>query len=411
MEYVSGIKLRDILLDNGNWWKFFLTHRRLIRTSIIINVLKVLVCRTRFLGYHFFVCPKCHQSIKAPHSCKSRFCSSCGKKATDDWIKNSFNTLPDTTWQHITFTMPNLLWDFFWVNRYLINKIPPLAANIIKKLAAQKGFCPGIYLAIHTFGRDLKRNLHLHLSTTTGGLSLVGHKGCTSLLYCAPYWIGNAYFYHDTIKKMWRYEIISLFRKEYKSGRLKLPPGLKHIKTYTTFNSWLNHLYQKTWVVHLNKQSDNLKLNVEYLGKYLKRPPIGETRIKAYNGKTVTYEYLDHYTKTTAMMTLSVLEFIARLVNHIPDRNFRSIRYYGFLANRVRGKLLPLVYTLLNKRRRFVKKVYTPWREMIRRTFGFDPLQCPRCGTIMELSQVVFPLRVSLISLHQQIAHGYFPRL
>ncbi|OPX25783.1 MAG: hypothetical protein B1H02_00520 [Candidatus Latescibacteria bacterium 4484_107] len=124
MEYASGIKLRDILLDNGNWWKFFLTHRRLIRTSIIINVLKVLVGRTRFLGYRFFVCPKCHQSIKAPHSCKSRFCSSCGKKATDDWIKNSFNTLPDTTWQHITFTMPNLLWDFFWVNRYLTNKIP-----------------------------------------------------------------------------------------------------------------------------------------------------------------------------------------------------------------------------------------------------------------------------------------------
>ncbi len=95
MEYVSGIKLRDIFLNNGDWWKFFLKHWRLIRISIIINVLKLLVCRTSFIGYHVFVCPKCGNSIKAPHTCKSRFCSSCGKKAPDDWIKKSLNTLPD----------------------------------------------------------------------------------------------------------------------------------------------------------------------------------------------------------------------------------------------------------------------------------------------------------------------------
>ena len=118
MEYVSGsgIKLRNIFLDNGNWWKLFLKHRDLIRLSIIINVLKLLVCRTSFLGYHLFVCPTCSKSMKVPHSCKSGFCPSCGKKATDIWIKNSLNTLPKTTWQHITFTMPEELWVFFWLN-------------------------------------------------------------------------------------------------------------------------------------------------------------------------------------------------------------------------------------------------------------------------------------------------------
>ncbi len=138
MEFVSGIKLRDIFLDNGNWWKLFLKYHTLIRLSIIINVLKLLVCRTEFLGYHFFLCPKCAKSIKAPHSCKSRFCPSCGKKATDDWIKTSFNTLPRTTWQHITFTIPDGLWPFFWVNRYLMNKVPSMAANLIKTLSKQK---------------------------------------------------------------------------------------------------------------------------------------------------------------------------------------------------------------------------------------------------------------------------------
>lgn len=401
MEIVTGIKIKDILLDNGNWWKLYLKHHNLIRISIVTNVLKVLTCKTGFLGYHLYACPKCNKTIKAPHSCKSRFCSSCGKKATDDWIKNSFNSLPDTKWQHITFTMPSALWNLFWINRHLMNKVPAIAAGIIKKLANQMGFIPGIFLAIHTFGRDLKRNVHIHLSTTIGGIASTNEK-----------WIASAYFHHDTLKKIWRYEIITLFRNEYKSGRLKLPTTLSHIKTYTAFNLWLNQLYQKTWVVHLNHQSNNFKANVAYLGKYIKRPPIGETRIKAYDGKSVTFQYLDHYTKNTERVTLPALEFIARLIAHVPDRYFRNIRYYGFLANRVRGKFMPIVNRLLKKAEYIKKKIYTPWRNRIMAAFHYDPLKCPVCQTLMQLMHAVFPdNKKPLISMHKEIANGYFPLL
>lgn len=130
--------------------------------------------------------------LKVPHSCKSRFCPSCGKKATDDWIKNAYNFLPNTIWQHITFTMPSKLWDLFWANRYLMNKIPLITANIIKDLAETKGFFPGIFLAIYTFGRDLKRNFHIHLSVTLRGLSLSKNT-----------WVNNqAFFYHNNVKTL-----------------------------------------------------------------------------------------------------------------------------------------------------------------------------------------------------------------
>jgi len=402
MEYVSSnrIKLRDIFLDNGNWWKLFLKHKHLIRLSIIINVLKLLVCRTSFLGYHHFVCPNCSKSIKTPHSCKSRFCPSCGKKATDIWIKNGFNTLPRTTWQHITFTMPDELWNFFWLNRYLMNHIPLIAANIIKDWAKRKGFLPGIYLAIHTFGRDLKKNIHIHLSTTTGGLSFSHDR-----------WTGGAYFYHQSLKNTWRYKIISLLREEFKKNKLTLPSHLQHCTFYTTFNSWTSQFYKKTWVVHLNTPSDNMKNNVDYLGKYLKRPPIGETRIKHYDGKTVSYEFLDHYTDTKETMTLPVLDFIARLICHIPDKHFRNIRYYGFLSNRLRGKLLPIVYKLLNSKNHINTKVYIPWRKMIKDSFKYDPLKCPICKTSMALKAVVFNNKYPLVSQHKEVAHGHFPLL
>lgn len=402
MEYVSesGIKLRNIFLDNGNWWKLFLLRRDLIRISIIINVLKLLVCRTSFLGYHYFVCPTCSKSVKAPHTCKSRFCPSCGKKATDIWIKNSFNTLPRTTWQHITFTMPEALWVFFWLNRHLMNRIPLIAATIIKNWGREKGFLPGIFLAIHTFGRDLKRNIHIHLSTTAGGISLFNDS-----------WIGKAYFHHQTLKNIWRYNIIALLRKEFKKGNLKLPPHLKGITTPTHFDSWTSQFYNTAWVVHLNKQSNNMKANVDYLGKYLKRPPIGETRIKLYDGKTVLYEYLDHYTGDTETMSLSVLEFISRLIRHIPDSHFRMIRYYGFLSNRLRGNLLPKVYKLLKMKNVVTTKVSISWRDMIQATYHYNPLQCPRCNSIMTLQTVVLNPQYSLLDQHKEIAHGYFPLL
>ncbi|NUO07938.1 MAG: transposase zinc-binding domain-containing protein [Candidatus Brocadia sp.] len=34
--------------------------------------------------------------MKVPHICKSRFCPSCGKKATGIWIIHILNTLPKT---------------------------------------------------------------------------------------------------------------------------------------------------------------------------------------------------------------------------------------------------------------------------------------------------------------------------
>ena len=58
--------------------------------------------------------------------------------------------------------------------------------------------------------------------------------------------------------------------------RLKLPSHLKHITTSTLFNSWTAQFYNTPWVVHLNEQSNNMNANVNYLGKYLKRPPIGK---------------------------------------------------------------------------------------------------------------------------------------
>ena len=397
MEHLSGtIRIRDIFLDNGNWWKLFLLKSHLIRLAIIINVIKLLTCRTRALGFHRFLCPKCLMFLDAPHSCKSRLCPSCGKKATDQWIADADARLPKTTWQHISFTIPKDLQLIIWANRHLMGLIAPRAAELILDLAKKRNLLPGIFLAIHTFGRDLKRNYHIHLSTTAGGLSANRRK-----------WIGGLYFHHSILKSLWKYAIVKLIRDNFNAGKLSFPNPIAHLADKKELNKLLDSLWKKDWVIHLNEQSSNRKRTIDYLGKYLKRPPIGETRIKAYDGNSVTFEYLDHYTGETAEMVLPSADFLERLISHIPDQNFRNIRYYGFLSNRTSGKLLQTVYSLLEQKMR--KAARFTWRQMRQTLTGMDPVKCPHCGTRMGLVHIKFSINInSLIKRHEEIANGYF---
>lgn len=80
---------------------------------------------------------------------------------------------------------------------------------------------------------------------------------------------------------------------------------------------------------------------VSYVARYTKRPPIAESNILDYDGEVVTFTFVEHKTQKSECSILTAEDFSKLLIRHIPDNNFRVVRYYGFLANRVRGKLLP----------------------------------------------------------------------
>lgn len=395
MEIVSGRKIRNIFLDNDNWYNFYNKFKHLIRDSIVENVVKIIVCCTAALGFHLMECPKCGNHRTIPHSCKSKLCSSCGKKASDQWIQTNLTELPQTTWQHITFTLPQEFRNFFWCNRtILFNAIFPIPAQIITNYAKDKGVIPGIFVALHTFGRDLKKNVHFHLSVTLGGLSL-----------CLTKWMPGIYIHHAPLKLLWKARVISVFRDLYKSDLLKLPPELNHIKDYSSFNSWLDTLYRKQWVVHLSNPSADHQRIIEYLGRYIRRPPIGETRINNYDGEIVDFSFLDHHTGEYQNTSLPVFEFIKRLICHIHDKHFRVIRYYNWLSNRTRGELLPIVRRLLDIEysKNLILKI--TWRQMILKIYKEDPVICKTCNCEMVLIGYEHPASIAMLkAVHDMVA-------
>ena len=46
--------------------------------------------------------------------------------------------------------------------------------------------------------------------------------------------------------------------------------------------------------------------------------------------RQVVFDYLDHRDQQHKSMPCETESFIKRLVQHIPDKGFRMIRYYGF---------------------------------------------------------------------------------
>jgi hypothetical protein len=376
--------IKQILQSNQNWWRFYDKHRNNIRFDIVYCIVKLLSCKDTVRGYHHYVCSNknCTHTKIIAHTCKCKACSSCGKKATELWVNKQNDILPNTTWQHITFTMPSELWDFFWHNRQLLNRIGKIAADCIKTIAGNKRVTAGIFIAIHTFGRDLKRNVHIHLSTTCGGITKDNTK-----------W-KNLYFDQHTLMKMWRYAVIKLFRDTFQKDLVLTTKIQKQLNHTFTFNHFLNWLYKKKWIVFCSKPSNDYKKNVEYLSRYIKRPAIAESKLRHYDGYEVTFKYLDHTTKTYRRLKLTAEQFISRFIQHIPDQGFRMIRYYGFLANRVRGQLLPKVYALIGNEPQ-QPKPSPSYAELIQKNFGFNPLTCILCGCQLILSSICFGKTIS----------------
>ena len=76
----------------AHWIQFVAQYKRWIRPVVFENVRKVLACRTPVFGCHIYQCKDCGHIKLIPHSCKSRFCPTCGKHATDVWANHVLNT-------------------------------------------------------------------------------------------------------------------------------------------------------------------------------------------------------------------------------------------------------------------------------------------------------------------------------
>ncbi|MBE8130636.1 IS91 family transposase (plasmid) [Photobacterium damselae subsp. piscicida] len=360
--------LKALFNRQQEWLTFLNKHIGHVRGAVIENVTKMLACGTAAFGSRKYTCsnPRSSHIQFINQTCKSRACNSCGNKATERWVQTQQYVLPDCEWQHITFTMPDKLWEIFRYNRPLLGKLFNCAAQILISWAKAKGLEIGIFCALHTYGRRLNWNTHIHLSVTRGGIS--PKTGTWKPIF----------FKAKETEACWRYAIITLLREQYSEIDLSAEP-YAHIREERDWHHFLDSQYQWYWKVHFAKKTDNILQTVSYLGRYLKRPPVSASRLRHYSkGGMLTLDYLNHRTGQIESLTLPPAALIERLVEHIPDKGFKMIRYYGFLSNRHRGEMLPKVYKALKMEEK--KKPTLPgYVAMLKGYVNVDPYECVLC--------------------------------
>ena len=133
-----------------------------------------------------------------------------------------------------------------------------------------------------------------------------------------------------------------------------------------------------------------------YIGRYMARPALAEYKLKSYDGVLVTFWYVDHKTDQKVTEKIPVKEFIKRLIDHIPLKGFKMARGYGLYSRRTRSiaiKSLQRCNRFIQATLEFIKNGSRSlgWRARLIKSFGVDPLICPRCKEEMLLWRIWHP--------------------
>ena len=386
------------------------------RPCILDNVERSLLCHTCYLGFDQFECTDCDNWNIIPHSCHSRFCNACGVKYAKQLAAKATSFCLDCPHRHIVFTIPEELRNWFRQDRTRLNLLFVASRNtisiltnksladklkkkklsdthyIFKDIPVRNEF--GMIATLHTFGRDLKWNPHIHCLIPELIYSFKKDKIKTF-----------HHFNFNKLRKTFQFELIRLIQE---AGGLKKPEEKnrlykdhpKGFYVYAKFKSDDNDSNNAS----SNKNSKDIQGCVNYFIRYAGRPAMAENRITEYNkeSKTVSWFYNDHKDEKRYDVTDNVIDFINRLIIHIPDYHFLTTRYYGFYANASK-KTLDKVHALLGikKNKDYSRETRTKalknklnklkYRTHLIDSFNRDPIQC-KCGAIMQYTYTYNPL-------------------
>ena len=357
----------------SKWWPIFLKHssKLNIRDVVLDNVDRMINCKTGNLGFTVFKCPECNSTINVACTCKSRICSSCGNKYNEQRSTSLFSKIFKWKHRHVVFTIPKELRRLFREDRNRLNYLFDASSLTIKwwfkvKYKKQK-LIPAYISVIHTFGRSLVFNPHIHMILMDGGVSNIDKT-----------FVKVDFFSYASFRK--RFMKILLDMLENDIGKQKF----RKLKN----EMYLNHK-EGFYVYAPPNIFKSLTELIKYVCRYVARPVMAESRILGYDGTYVTFWYQRHEDDKIVIEKIHALEFISRLIIHIPNKSFRQIRYYGLYHNSSIIKIdLKKIWS--NEYSDFKKKSLN-WRTMISLSFNKDVLKCPNCQNIMIYYKSEYP--------------------
>lgn len=347
---------------NDHWDNFVIRNPELdIRQVVFDEVEKIINCGNPDYGYALYVCDHCKKFVKVPFRCKSRFCNTCGVKYAQDRAFSMTKKSIRCKHRHIVFTMSDKLWPYFQKYRDLLDGLFEAASSSILswfyELNKSQNFTPGIMCTLHTFGRDLKWNPHIHMLCTEGG------AGNTEVFRIVKH------INFKALRSRWQKLLLDYLQNNLPEKELIEFKLLKN-QIYKEYNNGF-YVYAKP------DNISSINQTINYVVRYTGRPAMAQSRIIDYDGTYVTYYYERHEDGKRIEEKVHAYEFIKRLILHIPNKNFKVVRYYGIYAKT--HKQADKIFKLLNKSQIEIRNQLRKWNLSIELSFGYDPTICD-CG-------------------------------
>ena len=351
------------------------------RKTEMENIDKMIHCGDPSFGGAMYGCPHCGNLKFVPFRCHSRFCPTCGNKYAMERTTSMSFKLVNVTHRHCVFTIDKSLREFFLKDRSLLDCLFHSANSVITrmfyKMNKSKNFTPGFIMVLHTFGRDLKWNPHIHCLISEGGYSDDG------------VWRNVKHFDYTFLRNAFRTALLNEMES-------KIGSSFKKVKA----KCYREH--QQGFYVYAKPNLCDPRIVVKYIGRYLGRPVIATSRIDKYDGEMVTFHYNRHEDEQYIEETIPAMEFIQRLIRHIPEKHFKMIRYGGIYARH--REIDSKLYRAISKSKHHIYHSFNQWRTAILSSFGYDPLVCPDCQHRMEFLELYFNhQRVSLEEMYEKV--------
>lgn len=327
--------------------------------SFVVRTLDALhKCRTMALGGHKDVCDCCGEQRISYNSCGNRHCPKCQASKQALWVEDRMNDALDVKYFHVVFTVPESLNQVCLLDsKQFYSSMFECVWSVLQTFGySHYGVESGAICVLHTWGQNLSLHPHIHCIVPAAGLTLKGNL--------KPITKQGKYLYPVRM-------LSTVFR-----GKLleKIKRQLKQNNQLPKYQSLLDEVWKKPWVVYCEPPLGNAQQIVKYLGQYTHRVAISNQRIQNIDESGVSFLYKDYKDNSKKKLTkLSGVEFLRRFCMHILPYRFVKIRYYGMLSSKQKDLVKPLVVKTQET------KLIETKQERVSRLTGFDRFQCPFC--------------------------------
>jgi hypothetical protein len=222
---------------------------------------------------------------------------------------------------------------------------------------------------------------------------------------------GDFLFDHKWFRARYRWEFQQLLIKAFEKNQLELPYHLQKRPFFLAFLKKNNKKDKYGWIVSVQAPLQDASSIVKYVGRYTKRACLSEYKIQSIKGDFISFNYNDY--KNTdkgekpkiATIKLHYVQFLDRLLMHVPDKGSRNVRYYGiyytsrikkihkeFKANsqKSQSENIPVIDNQLQTLPNF-EGDWEKYQLEYFKIYGKDPLFCEYCKKSLTFIHTVLP--------------------